>query len=296
MTFTVSDIILSAQPGSPVTWVSFPYAAGAPAIMRNLDGRWDKMASAWGIPNARVDDLRKRLPQIAKMVFLQQEIDRSNGRTPKPSPTAPAFRSAAAAVPVAVVGDDWIKLPVHPQSARRALEDIGCCAQASLYFAPDQDIADQALAVIQSFVEADQAAADRIAASRAALAESLRREGAAKEDAEAQVRTARLDAMEEIRAAWPTARFVKIESRTLDGRGSPWVRITTPSGKTVYAEELVKSGVDRISRRVTVEWMKAPVFPAGSGFTTEVETTSNGKPYQRKLANHTVTPAEPEGE
>ena len=288
MTFSLADIVICAQPFSFFTFVSLPYAAGVPAIMRGEGAQWHAPSKSWKIRNELVGDLKERFPRIVELVRLQQAIDTSNGRMPPAPRGMPGFHPARTPVPVSVVGDGWLELAPHPTSAARALEEAGCAPKDGRMWAPDRATHDKALSTIAAFRDADEAAAARREAARLALQAADRDAKLKEAAAAAETRRVRLAAMEEIRAAWPSARFVRIESRTLDGKGSPWVRVTTPSGVTVDAGDLVASGEDRISRRVTVEWAKAPVFPAGSGFVTEVETTSNGKADRRKLTNHSA--------
>lgn len=278
MTFSLADIVICAQPHSFATFVSLPYAAGIPAILRGEGAQWHAPSKSWKIRNDLVEDLRERFPRIVELVRIQQAMDASNGRKPP----------ARTPIPVSVVGDGWLELPPVPLSAVRALEEAGCAPKDGRMWAPDRAAHDKALSTIAAFKDAYDAAAARREAARVALQAADRDSKLKEAAATAETRRVRQAAMDEIRAAWPSARFVRIESRTLDGKGSPWMRVTTPSGVTVDAGELVTSGEDRISRRVTVEWMKAPVFPAGSGFATEVETTSNGKADRRKLANHSA--------
>ena len=288
MTFSLADIVICAQPFSFFTFVSLPYAAGVPAIMRGEGAQWHAPSKSWKIRNELVADLKERFPRIVELVRIQQAIDTSNGRKPAVPQGMPGFHPACTPVPVSIVGESWLELPPVPLTAVRALEEAGCARKAGRMCAPDASAHARALETIQAFRDADEAAAARQEAQQVANRAAAWDARLKVETAAAEARSIRQAAMDEIRAAWPSARFVRIESRTLDGKGSPWVRVTTPSGVTVDAGALVTSGEDRISRRVTVGWMKAPVFPAGSGFTTEVQTTSNGKADRRKLANHTA--------
>jgi hypothetical protein len=108
-TFSAEDILLSACAGGQATWVSCPYAAGVPEILKALGGKWDKFASAWAIPNGELDTLRKRLPRIVDAIRIQQAIDRADGKTPRPV-TRPNIRAAGTALAASVIGSDWLEL------------------------------------------------------------------------------------------------------------------------------------------------------------------------------------------
>jgi hypothetical protein len=287
MPFSLNDIILSTPPGGHITWVTFPFADGAAAVMKSLGGRWDKTAPAWTVPNDRMCDLRRRLPHIVELVRIQQALDAANGKTSRPV-AAPFVRGAAMAVPSSAVGADWLKLGLTTSTRQiEVLRAAGCARKDGSWYAP-ADIAEQVQASLAAVRQAEDD--EREMKKLAARAEAAH---LAEAEASAIAVWGRrrylpgdLDGLAEIAAAWPTALFVRIESRLLDGSGHPAATVTTAGGRTVSVGHLMRTETTQVSRRVAVVEMWACVFPEGSGFRTVVSTTSNGKTNTRTLANY----------
>jgi hypothetical protein len=290
-TFTVQDILLSSAGSN--TYVSCPYALGVPEIFKKHGGTWDKFASAWSVPNDKLDGLRKRFHKIAELVAIQQAIDLADGKKPKPV-TRPNIRTGAP-VPVAVVGDDWISLGVlEHRSEWKAAEALGCARKSGRWFAPSQEVADLVEMDLIAIREAAAIERQRAMEAKIAAQEAVAKLQVSIDEQRAIIAPvfgergrdwtlADLTALAQIAKVWNTARFVKLESRTLDGRGDPSVSVKTPSGVTINMTAILGKTSDDISRRVSVVSIRAPKFAKWSGFVTVATTTDNGKSYTRNL-------------
>ena len=286
--FAVADIMLTDAPGKRGVWVSFPYAAGAPEVMRSLGGKWDKIASSWLIPAEKLDDARKRFPHVAELVRVQQAMDAANGRKPAAA-TRPRVLTAGPAVPRTVVGRDWVSVgEVFAFTERDAIVALGCARRgmANEWFAPDAETATQAVEAMARVREAAAIDAQRRRDKAAREAEQARAERERLEALAPEVDAVfgkgrravdEMEALAELAAVWPRVRFSKVETRQLNGRGETSVAVTTPSGRRMSVMHLLDRNEWQLSRQVNVVEVKAPRFPAGSGFRTHVRTTKNAK-------------------
>ena len=300
--FGVADIVMTARAGTGCTWVSFPYAVGAPEILRQHGGRWDKLASAWIVPDEKVVALREHLPKIAEMVRLQRRIDAANGKRGA-CPTVPELRSAAgAATRVPVVGEDWVEVgEAATPRERDALKSLGCAPRLRTWVAPDEAAAARARAFLVGFREAEENERLRREEERQAPGEGAARERERVVALRAELAPVfggvqlpehALDALAEIAPVWPKARFVRVESRLLDGRpGVPTVVVTTPSGHRVNVSGILRRQDTRVSRRVDVIELWVPRFPEGAGIRVEVTTHRNGKDSRDELEPYAPAPA-----
>ena len=167
------------------------------------------------------------------------------------------------------------------------------------WLAPDLETANRALVAVQE--------------SRLALqAETVRREELRQQAAwEAEQRSARLAAVRlqlqpvfgdipilydridfllQLAPVWPQAKWVWVETRQLDRRpGPPSVSVRAPGGGEFDISNMLQRRDTRVSRRVDIIELRAPVFPVDSGFVTLSRQFWNGKYHD---ATHTYVASE----
>ncbi len=300
--FTAADVVLSKAPGRKGTWVSFPFAAGCPEIMRSLGGKWDQVAKAWAVPDSRMEDLRSRLNQLAELVRVQEAIDLAYGRAPGKA-KEPAMRSAAPLTRVTVVGDGWSPVPgVTFGRESLALADLGCASRGTDWFAPDQATADEALATLARVREAvAQAKADKERAAAEAQALKgieLARVAELKKLVDPvfgnHARTAaELERLVPLVPYWKQARWTwKAYSKLLDGQGQePRAWVALPGGRKVEVTAFCPETRQKLSRRVDLVEIAMPEFPKASGIVTSFVRGENGKRYESELEGYEPEPA-----